>query len=113
MGPATIFSSEGENLLVQWVVQMVKSGFPISKDSFLASVSKLAQELNKTFKNSIPGRKWYEGFLRRHSEISLRTPQNLTMSRSSVTKTNMNMINEVVIMFEYDLIELENPMDHS
>ncbi|KAL3286195.1 hypothetical protein HHI36_000706 [Cryptolaemus montrouzieri] len=31
MGPATIFSREEENLLVQWLLQMAKSVFPISK----------------------------------------------------------------------------------
>lgn len=89
MGPATIFSSEEEDLLVKWVLQMAKSGFPISKENFLSSVSKLAKELNKTFKNEIPGRKWYERFLQRHPEISLRSPQNLTMSRSSVEKVQI------------------------
>lgn len=89
MGPATIFLPEEEDLLVKWVLQMAKSGFPISKENFLSSVSKLSQELKKPFKNNIPGRKWYERFLQRHPEISLRTPQNLTMSRSSVGKAQI------------------------
>lgn len=86
MGPATIFSKTEEDLLVTWITSMAKSGFPISKDIFLSSASKLAKELKKNFKNNMPGRKWYEGFLRRHPELSLRTPQNLTMSRASVKK---------------------------
>lgn len=96
MGPATIFSSIEEDILVKWIKSMAKSGFPISKEIFLSSASKLAKELNKAFKNNIPGRKWYEGFLRRHPEITLRTPQNLTMSRSSVTQIQIKRwFNEV------------------
>lgn len=37
----------------------------------------------------MPGRNWYEGFLRRQPKISLITPQNLTVSRASVKKIHI------------------------
>lgn len=44
--------------------EYAKSGFPVSKENFLANVSKME-------------RKWYENFLKRHPEISLRTPESI------------------------------------
>ncbi|KAG5891805.1 hypothetical protein JTB14_006195 [Gonioctena quinquepunctata] len=66
MGPETILNAEHENLLTEWLLIMARSGFHVSKENFLYSVKKLAAELKVNFKNDIPGRKWYEGFLRRH-----------------------------------------------
>lgn len=96
MGPETIFSIEEEKLLSDWVLSTAKAGFPVSKENFLISVTRLARELNKTFKNDIPGRKWYEAFMKRHPEITLRVSQNLTKSRSEVTSEKLeNWFQEV------------------
>lgn len=85
MGPGTIFSIDEEQLLAKWVLDMAKAGFPVTKENFLISVSRLANELKKEFPSGKPGLKWYVGFLKRHSEISIRVAQNLTRSRSEVT----------------------------
>lgn len=107
MGPDTIFQPEEEALLEKWVLDMAKSGFPLSKESFLHSVAKLAKELKKDFKNEMPGRKWYESFLRRHQAISLRTSQNLTKSRSAVTHIQLTRWFEEV----YDYLKEINCSD--
>ena len=42
------------------------------------------------FTNNIPGRHWFENFTRRHhEEISIRTPQNLSQDRTSLSKTKL------------------------
>ncbi|KAG5895676.1 hypothetical protein JTB14_026999 [Gonioctena quinquepunctata] len=89
MGPETILNTEHENLLTEWPLIMARSGFPVSKENFLYSVKKLAAELKVNFENDIPGRKWYEGFLRRHPQISILMAQNLIKSRSSVTEAQL------------------------
>ncbi|KAG5887835.1 hypothetical protein JTB14_022692 [Gonioctena quinquepunctata] len=40
MGPETIFNTEHENLLTEWLLIMARSGFPVSKENFLYSVKK-------------------------------------------------------------------------
>ncbi|KAJ4425929.1 hypothetical protein ANN_27555 [Periplaneta americana] len=97
MGPATVFSIEEEHLLVKWIQTMAKAGFPITK-CFMNSVAQLASDLNKEFKNSKPSRKWYDSFLRRNPEITLRTSQNLTKSHSEVTALKLkNWFEEVAL----------------
>lgn len=90
MGPDTIFSEDEEKLLATWVLDVAKAGFPVSKENFLVSVTRLSKELKKEFKHEVPGRKWYEGFLKRHPNISLRVSQNLTKSRSAVTPEKLH-----------------------
>jgi hypothetical protein len=100
MGPETIFTQQEESLIVTWIQNMAKSGFPISKDNFLNSVSELLKKLNKPFANSIPVRTWYQSFLRRHPDkISLRTPQNLTRRRYSVSKQQERKIKKLMNMY--------------
>lgn len=90
MGPDTIFSEDEEKLLATWVLDVAKAGFPVSKENFLVSVTRLSKELKKEFKHEVPGRKWYEGFLKRHPNISLRVSQNLTKSRSAVAPEKLH-----------------------
>ncbi|XP_030751725.1 jerky protein homolog-like [Sitophilus oryzae] len=91
MGPNPILREDEEKVLVTWIFSMAKAGFPIGKDTLLDSVQHLIIDLKRTnpFTNNRPGRKWYESFLRRHPEVAKRTAQNLTISRSSVTKEHL------------------------
>ena len=43
MGPITAFSPAHENILVEWVIMMGKSGFPVSKDTVSYSVKSYLQ----------------------------------------------------------------------
>lgn len=90
IGGKTVFTSEEESLLVRWVLESVSKGFPITKGNFLFSVSQLANELGITFKGGKPRRKWFEGFMKRNQNVSLRAAQNLTTSRAVVTKKNLH-----------------------
>lgn len=91
-GPRTKFTVEQEEMLVKWIKYMAKTGFPVSKETLMFSVEKLAREYNVSFpKGSMPGRKWYEGFLKRHPDISKRTSQNLTVQRRCVTQQQIDV----------------------
>ncbi|KAJ8916424.1 hypothetical protein NQ315_014637 [Exocentrus adspersus] len=74
---------------------MARAGFPID------SVQHIMVELKREnpFKNNRPGKSWYSSFLKRNKNISVRTPQNLTASRASVTKSQLN--NWFSEVFEY------------
>lgn len=90
-GPATILSSEEEKLLVQWILDMEKRGFPFTRDMLFDSVQMLVLKTKREnpFKNNRPGRSWFEGFMRRHKELSERTPQNLCDRRSYITEEKL------------------------
>lgn len=67
---------------------MGKAGFPVTKTQLIESVTELLKTLGREnpFKDGVPGRHWYKGFLKRHKEISCRVSQNLTKARADVTE---------------------------
>lgn len=88
-GAKTFFTPEEENLLVNWVLDLAKKGFPITKANFMYRVGKLTAKLNVKLKNETLSKKWFESFIRRHPSASLRAAQNLTISRATVTQQNL------------------------
>ncbi|KAJ8930403.1 hypothetical protein NQ314_016798 [Rhamnusium bicolor] len=70
---------------------MAKAGFPIGKNQLLDSVRHLMVELKRPnpFTDNRPGKSWYISFLKRNSQICTRIPQNLTISRSTVTTAKL------------------------
>uniref|UniRef100_A0A1Y1NE15 HTH CENPB-type domain-containing protein n=1 Tax=Photinus pyralis TaxID=7054 RepID=A0A1Y1NE15_PHOPY len=91
MGPETILTLDEEKTLVKWLFHLQNRGFPASKSCLLDSVQILIKDLKRKtpFTNDRPGRKWYEAFMRRNPELSVRVSQNLTNARSSVTKDKL------------------------
>ncbi|XP_067215467.1 uncharacterized protein [Linepithema humile] len=87
-GPPTVLSAEEEAIIVRWMLYLSKRGFPVTKTQLLCNVACLIKQLGREtpFANGQPGRHWYEAFLRRHQEISIRIAQNLPKSRASVTE---------------------------
>lgn len=88
IGPDTVLTKEEENILVQWILTMAKTGFPITKPELLDSVKHLIEELKRQnpFVGNRPGKTWYNAFLKRHPNIGIRTAQNLTSSRGSCNR---------------------------
>lgn len=91
MGPPTVLSPEEEDLLEKWIFHVGDLGFPITKEQLLDSVQML---LNKSKRETIftenrPGRKWYEGFTRRHPKVVEKQCQNLTSARANITEAGL------------------------
>lgn len=91
IGGPTVLTSSEEMLLVKWILELGEVGFPVTKTQLLESVSKLIKNLGRTnpFKDDQPGKKWYNGFLARHLEVSKRVPQSLTTCRAIVSEENI------------------------
>lgn len=91
MGPDTVLSQDEENLLEKWIFHIADSGFPASKDQLLDSVQMLLNETKRqtVFTDNRPGRKWYDGFKRRHPLVAEKQCQNLNGARASVTEENL------------------------
>ncbi|KAI4463196.1 hth cenpb-type dna-binding domain [Holotrichia oblita] len=108
MGPSTILSTEEEERISQWVVEVAKAGFPITKTALLDTVAKLIKEIRDTpFINGRPGRKWFQGFLRRHPTISLKSAEKLTGYRGLLTEAQIR--NWFAEVFSY--LEVNNYCD--
>ncbi|XP_072389487.1 uncharacterized protein [Diabrotica undecimpunctata] len=88
IGAETILTGEEENILVKWMMTIAEQGFPATKLQLIDSVQILIKNLKREnpFKDGRPGRHWFEGFMRRHPELTRRISQNLTNARAKVTE---------------------------
>ena len=66
-------------------------GIPVTKYDLLSAVETYVTSSNKNtpFIANRPGRHWYEGFKRRHPEITIRTPQHLSHKKAEVTREDL------------------------
>ena len=83
-GPPTIFTSEEEDLLVKYIVNVADMRFGLSTDDIMALAFSIAERTHKehVFKNGVAGRGWFNGFRSRHPRLVLRTPQPLSYCRA-------------------------------
>ncbi|XP_060808094.1 uncharacterized protein LOC132903545 [Amyelois transitella] len=88
-GKQPVLNLNEERQIVDWIHYLGKCGFPVTKDQLLHTVSKLVENLQRPnpFKDGVPGKKWFLGFMQRHPAVSKRVSQNLPTSRNQVTET--------------------------
>lgn len=88
-GFISILPLEIENQLEEWLLKMSDRGFPIDQELLLDSVKQIVIENNlpNPFTDNRPGRKWFEGFLRRHKSISKKHAEGLTTTRAKISET--------------------------
>lgn len=104
---------EVENMLVNWIIECAEMGFPVNKEDLCTSVQKLVNSSNmgKVFgEDNRPGRKWYEGFMKRHPSISQKHAEYVNRARGSVTPEKIKgWFDEVKNSLKDDITILENP----
>nr|XP_033334412.1 uncharacterized protein LOC117225185 [Megalopta genalis]XP_033334413.1 uncharacterized protein LOC117225185 [Megalopta genalis] len=90
-GPPTILTEQEEQDIIQWILYRAERGYPVRKEELLDSVQSYVTKLGRRtpFTHGRPGRHWYEKLCKRHPNITVRTSQNLSMTRASVTEENL------------------------
>jgi len=90
-GPETVLSSKEEDDIVKWVLDRAAIGVPVTKTELLDCVQKYVQTsaIKTPFTDDRPSRHWYEGFRKRHPELSIRKPQHLSLRRAAVTSEEL------------------------
>lgn len=112
VGPESILGPKIEQILVDWLLDSCRMGFPITKDGLVNTVKKLveSEHIKTYFTNNTPGRKWFEGFLKRHPIISQKKAEYLSQTRAAVTETFIrNWFSEVKNLLKEDLEILKDP----
>ena len=84
-GPPTNLSDAEELKLAEWAMEMASIGYGRTRVQVSEMVKRLLDEDGRPnpFVDNYPGRDWWYGFLRRHPDISLRSPEQLQLSRTS------------------------------
>lgn len=83
----TIFTLEQENELSEHILDLEKKFFGISTYELRSLAYQYAEqngiEHNFNGQTKLAGKDWMYGFLKRHSQLSLRTPENTSAARAS------------------------------
>lgn len=90
-GPPPVLTSEEEALLIKWIEENHRKGFPRRKEDLQYAVKEFL-DLNprkNPFVNNLPGNGWYKAFLKRHPHIALRTPEAVTAASANVSEQNI------------------------
>ncbi|CAH2098850.1 unnamed protein product [Euphydryas editha] len=102
LGRKTVLGPDIEHMLVQYIKQMEKRYFGLTRNDVKRMAYQLAvrNNLKHPFNNKTAGRKWLKGFLSRHNDISLRQPTGTSLARvKGFTKENVKSF--------FDLLEKE------
>ncbi|KAJ0170056.1 hypothetical protein K1T71_014662 [Dendrolimus kikuchii] len=93
VGPDPVLGHEGEEQIKKWIIDMARCGFPINKSDLMESVAKIIRDtgIKNPFKDGMPGNTWYQSFLKRHPDISIREPEGINNARAVVTETRIRL----------------------
>ncbi|KAL8568889.1 hypothetical protein ACOMHN_061465 [Nucella lapillus] len=83
----TVITAREEDQLVAWIKECARRGFGRSMSQVQRAVQTILNERGAVtvFKDNLPGKKWISLFMKRHRDVSFRTPQALGAQRAVVT----------------------------
>ena len=83
-GPPTVLTSEEENMLEGWVLEMSRIGYGRSIEELRLAVQKIMKRDGRSnpFKDDKPGYTWVKRFFHRHPNISIRQSEILPTTRA-------------------------------
>ncbi|XP_060602779.1 uncharacterized protein LOC132755864 [Ruditapes philippinarum] len=86
-GPGTVLTKAEEDMIADWAIKMAKMGFGRTRAEILDTVQCIIKQDGRVcpFVNCRPGKDWYYAFLKRHPELSARSPQQLAKERTIIT----------------------------
>jgi hypothetical protein len=112
LGPAACFGSDAELKMSSHIQQMQAAGFALSRRDVQILAFKLVQKLGIKYRFCVAeGRAvkdWFASFMRRHSEISVRKAEGISLSRAQEmnieqTPKYFDLLKKALM--EYDLMK--------
>ncbi|XP_030749805.1 uncharacterized protein LOC115877675 [Sitophilus oryzae] len=90
-GPSPILSSQEEDLLVNWIKDCQRKGFPRRKEDIQTSVKQFLDESPREnpFKNNLPGEGWYKAFMKRHPDLTTRKSEGVSVASSAISEQDI------------------------
>lgn len=92
-----IFTEEGENISYQYILTCAAANYGLKTKETRKLAFRLVKEHNKKFpksweENEMTGEVWFQLFMKRHPNLSLKLPQPTSIARAtSFNKTNVNL----------------------
>lgn len=93
VGPECVLGNKIEQKLEDWILETCRMGFPVDKDCLTFSVKQLveAEKLPNPFHKNVPGRKWFDGFVRRHPRVAHKKSEHLCKARAILTERRIRL----------------------
>jgi hypothetical protein len=93
-GRSTVLDAEVETKLAEWIILHARMGQPREKNEVIDAARDLSLKNVDPLKrfgtaDGRPSDRWYEKFLLRHPQISIRTPQSVTRSSANVSEDDI------------------------
>ena len=99
-GPPTLLTKEEEEVLVNFIHVAERRAMPVTVEKIFSTVEAILLKesqcgVHRTKPSACkegahrPSKKWWQLFMKRHPDVSIRTPENLTKARKSVTKQSI------------------------
>ena len=82
IGAKTILTNQEEELLIQYIDDMLEVGQPLTPQMLKLKVAEICQGKLTPFKDGIPGDSWFFWFKQRHPHLIMRMPQGLEVARA-------------------------------
>lgn len=96
-----------ESKLVGHATELAEKGFGISRRQLLVKTVELCKsaKIYTPFKNGVPGKAWWNGLERRHSEIAIRRPEKLGTVKARML--NREVVNTYVSTLKTTMDKLQ------
>ncbi|XP_014213847.1 uncharacterized protein LOC106643282 [Copidosoma floridanum] len=91
-GPTSIFTAAEEKRIADWIFHQSAEGFNITKTHLLECVRMLCIKTQRKnpFPNNVPGRSWYENYLKRFPKLAVKIAENFAASRLTFSKDKLS-----------------------
>ena len=121
-GPSTILTEEEEQQFAAYLIDMADMGFGLSQYAVMEMAFTIVDKAQRKhpFKDGKAGRAWFEGFRRRHPNLSIRSLQPLSYCRALCS--NQEIIddffgkigaNKIMLNLHHKMVKLGYYMDVS
>ena len=83
-GPPTVLLREEEDKVAEYLITMADMGYGVNRETVMHIAYTIAEKTGRKhpFTGESAGRSWFEGFQRRHPELTIRTPLPLSYNRA-------------------------------
>ena len=83
-GPPTVLTEDEEQRLAVYIAEMGQMGFCLGKEDVLRLAYRIVDKSGRKhpFTDGVAGRAWFDGFMKRHPKLTIRTPQPLSYNRA-------------------------------
>lgn len=90
-GPNPVLSPDEESRIEEWISVCQRNGFPVRIEAVQDSVKRYLDEhpRQNPFVNNRPGRGWCRAFFKRHTNVTLRTPEGVTAASSNISENDI------------------------